>query len=157
MEDFDFLIGQWEVANLRLKKWLCGCSDWFEFTSFHRECRQSSGVGTVGLHEYTLNHCSFSRSVFRYFDQQRHFWRIDRLDDMAAIVMLPLKGSFWENKGSFISKGLFEAREVLVWVEWTKLTDTCACWEQALSGDNGRTWETNWLMEFYKLPGNLRK
>jgi hypothetical protein len=34
---------------------------------------------------------------------------------------------------------------------WSGITDTAARWEQAFSADEGRTWETNWIMTMTRL------
>jgi hypothetical protein len=149
--DFDFLLGGWRVMNTRLTKWLSECTEWTEFESFHQEKKMSTGEGNFALHQYVLNQTFHERSVLRSYDSKLDFWKIDRLDDMTSLFMSPLKGTFWSNKGSFISTGKLGAKDVLVWVEWTKICKTFASWEQALSPDNGRTWETNWVMEFWKI------
>ena len=33
---------------------------------------------------------------------------------------------------------------------WGNITPTSARWEQATSKDSGRTWETNWIMQFQR-------
>lgn len=148
--DFDFLLGQWKVMNFRLKRWLKNCREWEEFESFHEERRLTSGPGTVALHQYIKDQVPYERSVLRSYNEKFDFWKIDRLDERTSLVMNPLTGTFWENKGSFISHGYVGLRDVLVHVEWTKICKTFASWEQALSKDGGKTWETNWVMEFHK-------
>lgn len=149
--DFDFLLGEWKVINSRLETWLSGSREWIEFESLHEERKLTTGLGTVALHQYTMDQVTYERSVIRSYDQKLDYWKIDRLDGRTSLVMHPLQGTFWENKGSFISQGNLGARDVLVHVEWTNVCETYACWEQALSKDNGRSWETNWVMEFFKM------
>src|SRR6476469_7360520 len=61
-----------------------------------------------------------------------------------------------ENDGGFVgmSFGVFHGedvhrgRPVLVRFTWSRGTTECPRWEQAFSDDGGRTWETNWVMDF---------
>ena len=57
-------------------------------------------------------------------------------------------GAFEDGRGEFFSHELFEGKGVLVRYLWTGITPTACRWEQAFSPDGGRTWETNWIMEF---------
>lgn len=148
LDDFDFLIGQWSVMNTRLKNWLCGCSDWVQFESQHIEKRHSLGPGNFAVHQYVYNHALYERSVLRKFDDRYQFWEINRMDQMSALALQSLKGTFWKNKGSFISKGILNEQDVLVGAEWTKVTSNFAYWEQSISNDNGATWELTWVMDF---------
>ncbi len=34
---------------------------------------------------------------------------------------------------------------------WSDITPTLARWEQAFSPDGGKSWETNWIMEFTRV------
>ena len=149
--DFDFLLGKWKVTNTRLSRWLCDCKSWVAFDSTHLETRLQSGAGNFAMHSYVFNKSIFERTVLRLYDGSSDFWKINRLDTMSNLMMSPLTGTFWRNKGSFLSKGTIAGTDVLVWVEWTKICKTYASWEQALSSDNGRTWENNWVMEFFKV------
>lgn len=148
--DFDFLQGKWRVLNTRLVNWLSNCHDWMEFESFHVEQKRNKGLGNIAIHQYVLDRNFFERSIMRSYNPQFDFWKIDRMDGTMNLLMSPLQGTFWRNKGSFLSKGIFNTVEVLIWVEWTKITNTYVTWEQAFSTDNGRTWETNWVMDFFK-------
>ncbi len=148
--DFDFLLGSWKVVNNRLTKWLCNSNDWMEFESFHEERKLSTGRGTVAFHQYVMDRTLYERNILRSYNPRFDFWKIDRLDGRSNLAMSPLRGTFWNNKGSFLSTGFFNSNRVLVHVEWTKICNTYACWEQALSKDNGKSWETNWVMEFFR-------
>lgn len=148
--DFDFLIGNWRVFNSRLKTLFNDCTDWINFESIHHEHRLKSGNGNFATHHYVVDKTLYERSVIRSYNSKFDYWKIDRLDNMTKLMMSPLTGTFWRNKGAFLSRGFLETKEILVWVEWTKICDTFASWEQAMSEDNGKTWETNWVMEFYR-------
>ena len=150
ISDFDFLLGSWNVVNTRLANWLCDCTDWIEFNSQHVETKLKSGLGNFAVHQYNLGHSLVERSVFRQFNRLNDFWEISRVDAFNPLNMHSLKGTFWHNKGCFLSHAELNEKAVLVWVEWTRICKNYACWEQALSADNGRTWETNWQMEFYR-------
>ncbi len=149
--DFDFLLGTWRVMNTRLSRWLCGSREWMEFESLHEERKLSSGQGTVAYHQYVMDRVPYERNILRSYNERFDYWKIDRLDGRTNLVMTPLEGTFWENKGSFISRGNLDTRDVLIHVEWTRICETYASWEQALSKDNGRTWETSWVMEFLRV------
>lgn len=136
--------------NTRLSRWLCGSTEWSEFESYHEERKLTLGRGTVAFHHYLMDRVLYERNILRSYNEKMDFWKIDRLDGRTSLVMSPLRGTFWQNKGSFLSTGLLNGRSVTVWVEWTRICDNYACWEQALSCDRGRTWETNWVMEFFR-------
>lgn len=149
--DFDFLLGQWKVLNTRLTRWLDDCREWMEFESIHEERKMSSGQGTVAYHQYVFEGTPFERNVLRSYNPRFDFWKIDRLDGHASLLIDPLRGTFWENKGFFITQGQLDSRSVLVHVEWTSICENYASWEQALSKDDGKSWETGWVMEFFKV------
>jgi hypothetical protein len=61
---------------------------------------------------------------------------------------VPMMGGFEGQRGEFYSQEVFEGRHIFSRFIWT-VTSTDACrWEQAYSADGGRTWETNWIMDF---------
>jgi hypothetical protein len=148
--DFDFLLGKWRVFNNRLNSWLCDCEEWTEFESRHIEQRHSSGHGNFAHHYYAIDNTLHERCIARIYDKNYDYWKINRMDTMSTLMIKPLQGTFWNNKGSFLSNGVLNGEKVLVWAEWTKICSTYAYWEQALSKDFGKTWETSWVMEFFR-------
>ncbi len=147
--DFDFLIGNWTVRNRRLRERLKGCVEWEEFES---TCRARALLGGLGnMDEFTMERASgrVEAITVRLYNPLTGEWSIywaattgpGRLD-------VPMVGRFEGRRGEFFSQEVFEGRPILTRFIWTVDTpDTCH-WEQAYSADGGKTWETNWTMEF---------
>jgi len=57
-------------------------------------------------------------------------------------------GGFTGDIGVFEGDDTFEGKPIRVRFTWTRLDADHARWEQAFSADAGRTWETNWTMDF---------
>ena len=61
---------------------------------------------------------------------------------------MPTVGSFKDGRGEFYDQEMFEGRSIFVRYVWSDLKPNSCRWEQAFSTDGGKTWETNWIMEF---------
>ena len=35
--------------------------------------------------------------------------------------------------------------------DWSRVKTSSPLWEQSFSGDDGKSWETNWVMEFERV------
>ena len=53
----------------------------------------------------------------------------------------------------FGNQDVFRGRPILVRFVWSGVTTPAPRWEQAFSDDGGRTWETNWVMDFTPAEG----
>lgn len=151
--DFDFLIGRWVVHNRRLKERLRGSTDWEEFESTCRARHILDGFGNMD--EFTMER-AFGRVeavTVRLYSPRAHEWSIywaattgnGRLD-------VPMVGKFNGRRGEFFSQEVFEGRHVFNRFIWTVNGPDSCRWEQAFSTDGGKTWETNWIMEFTRQP-----
>ena len=147
--DFDFLIGSWAVRNRRLKERLKGCVEWEEFES---TCRARVILGGLGnLDEFTMEHAAgrVQAVTVRLYNPVADEWSIywaastgnGRLD-------VPMVGRFEGPRGEFLSQEEFEGRHIFNRFIWTVEAPGSCRWEQAYSADGGKTWETNWIMEF---------
>jgi hypothetical protein len=61
------------------------------------------------------------------------------------------KGRFAKGLGTFYSDGEWNGKPVRTRYTWSAITAGAARWEQAFSYDAGKTWETNWVMEFRRV------
>ena len=59
--------------------------------------------------------------------------------------------------GDVRGRGIFEGRPIRVRFIWSRITTATPRWEQAFSTDGGKTWETNWVMDFARREGTPRR
>ncbi len=62
-----------------------------------------------------------------------------------------MKGRFVNGVGNFYADGEVNGRQTRTRFTWSQITKTSARWEQSFSYDAGKTWESNWVMEFKRV------
>lgn len=145
--DFDFLMGQWRVHNRRLKARLCGCTEWVEFEATSHARPLLSGLGNED--EFRTDwRPGFVGMAVRLYHSVTGVWAIYWADHEHATFEPPVFGRFTGEVGTFEGDDTFEGKPIRVRFTWTRLDGDHARWEQAFSADGGRTWETNWMMDF---------
>jgi hypothetical protein len=151
--DFDFLLGSWNVANRRLKRRLAGSDDWEEFAATAVARPILDGFGNEDV--FTTDHDGGVVGMsFRFFDPERRRWSIYWADSRRPGELdPPLFGHFDGESGVFHGEDVFKGRPILVRFIWSRVTTATPRWEQAFSDDGGKTWETNWVMDFTPAEG----
>jgi hypothetical protein len=150
--DFDFLVGRWKVQNRRLRERLKGSTDWDEFEGTV-EVRQLWG-GQANIDEYRAE-APFGRIqglTLRIYNPSSRQWSIHWSSSANGTLDRPMIGSFQEGRGEFYNEDTYEGRAIYVRFIWSKLAKDSCRWEQAFSADGGKSWETNWIMEFTRVP-----
>jgi hypothetical protein len=151
LHDFDFLVGEWRVHH-RIKRPVDN-QPWLEFdgTASNRALMD----GWANVEDHTFNkQTGVSRGVaIRAFDPktgQWAIWWIDGRDPLGAMDP-PVRGSFVNGVGTFYSDGPINGKPARTRFIWSRITPKSARWEQAYSFDAGKTWETNWIMDFGRV------
>jgi hypothetical protein len=144
--DFDFLHGTWHSRQRRLRTRLAGSAEWDEFPA-DLHCRPILG-GLGNTDELSSPAMSYTGLALRLYDEADRTWSIYWIAGGVAAIEPPVTGHFAGGVGDFIGPDTHEGVPVLVRYRWSGITATSACWAQALSADNGATWETNWTAEF---------
>jgi hypothetical protein len=144
---FDFLFGEWHVHHRRVQ---ANTNQWVEFDG---TCRVRPLMeGSANLEEQVLNAPSgtYQAVALRAYDAKTGQWSIRWLDGRYPAYPLdpPVKGSFENGVGTFYSDYEVNGKPMRVRFLWSHITPTSARWEQASSADAGKTWDTNWIMEF---------
>jgi hypothetical protein len=146
--DFDFEFGRWRVHH-RVKR--AGASgQWDEYDGTSEVRPLLGGAGNVEDNVF-LRPSGTTRGVaMRAYDPTSAIWAIWWIDsrDPHATLDPPVKGRFVNGVGLFYSLGPVAGVETCTRFKWTVVAAGAARWEQAYSTDGGRTWDTNWIMDF---------
>ena len=145
---FDFLMGTWKVQNTFLAKRLQHSHQWlqFEATDVERPLRTATG----NLEYYlTSQWPDFVGMGLRLYDPHAHVWTIYWSDNRFSrgVLQPPVRGSFKGHVGVFEGADHVGSLPITVRYTWSSTDHSHARWTQAFSGDGGRTWETNWIMD----------
>ena len=147
--DFDFQIGKWQVRHRRLKRRLEQCTEWEEFSGQSEMRLSLGGLGNLEQNVLNIVSGSYHAIAIRAFDPASGTWAIWWLDGRSPHALdVPVIGSFKEGIGEFTAVDVISERPVLVRFLWLKTATATPRWEQAMSLDQGATWETNWTMDF---------
>jgi hypothetical protein len=152
LHDFDFEFGAWRVHH-RVKRAGSG-EPWLEFEGVCRGRALIDGRANVEEHTFQRPGGVTYGIALRAYDQATGQWAIWWVDGRAPHGALdpPVKGRFDKGVGTFYSDGTVDGKPTRTRFVWSHITPTSARWEQAYSSDAGRTWETNWIMEFRRAP-----
>ena len=153
---FDFLFGDWLIANRKLRDPLAeGASEWVEFSATGTARPIAGGLGNVDTFVAPdfPGRGAFEGFSLRLFEESTGLWRIwwassaggGRLDP-------PVVGRFTDGVGRFEGDDVLDGRPVMVRFDWTDITVSSARWAQAFSFDGGETFSPNWVMEFRRPP-----
>ena len=146
MNDFDFLIGSWTVTNRRLGKLLAGSDDWDVFPGTTTCWSLFEGGGNMD--EIVFPTLGSRGCTLRLFDVEREEWSLYWANSRTGLLQPPVAGTFTDGRGDFYGDDTHEGVPVKVHYIWSGTTTSSPRWEQEFSADGGRTWESNWVMEF---------
>jgi len=150
--DFDFLVGSWSVQHHRLKHRLAHSNEWETFYGSCRTWRVLDGQGDVDDNVLQAPGGPYRAVSLRSFDPKTRLWSIWWLDSRHPHELdPPVVGGFRNGVGTFLANDTLNGRPIVVRYVWSEITLNSARWQQAFSGDAGKTWETNWVMEFHRL------
>jgi hypothetical protein len=146
--DFDFFIGSWRVAHRRLKERLTGCDDWVEFGGTTVTGKVLGGLGNMDDNTLDLPGDPYCAVTLRTFNPGTGVWSIWWLDGRnPGSLDTPMTGRFENGAGVFYADDTLAGKPIRVRFLWTPSCDAPR-WEQAFSADGGKSWETNWTMDF---------
>lgn len=149
MRDFDFLFGSWAVHHRRLRTRGAAADDWEALTGTAETRPLLDGLCNV--EEHRVPGAPWSGVALRCFEKSTGRWAIYWVSERDGRLQPPVWGGFDGDEGRFEGEDSDGGRPVKVRFVWRSLSDDSAKWEQAFSYDHGRSWETNWIMEFSRI------
>jgi hypothetical protein len=146
VHDFDFLGGSWTGVSRRLSRRGEGRHEW---DSFPLEAKTQSMLGgVVSSEEVTFPTRNSAGVALRTFNTDKKQWAVYWVNGRDGVLQAPVFGGFEGDVGLFYGEDVDGDRPVKAAFRWTRMGSNAARWEQAFSYDGGKTWETNWVMEF---------
>ena len=145
MNDFDFLIGTWNVHNRKLNKTFVGCEDWQEFPGISTSTSAFEGAGNYD--EIVFPTRGTRGLTLRLFNPATKQWSLYWASSTDGLLTPPVIGGFRDGRGEFFGDDLDDGHPVQVRFIWSEITENSARWEQAYWDVANQFWETNWIME----------
>ena len=145
MNDFDFLIGTWDVANRWRIDFLDASSPWEEFPAVSQATRHFDGAASID--EITFPTKGFAGITLRLYDPATQQWSLYWASKRTGTLFPPVTGHFTDGVGEFYGDDTHQGTPVKARFIWSGITREAAHWEQAFSTDGGQTWVDNWHMD----------
>ena len=138
--DFDFLVGHWQVRHRRLKERLRSSREWIEFDGTSIVSKLMGGCALVDDNVLDFPPGAYRAAGLRSFDAAPELWSIWWLDSRTPLGPLdpPVRGRFREGVGTFLADETFKGRPIRARFTWSQITPTSAHLEQAFSPDERR-------------------
>lgn len=152
--DFDFLVGSWVVQHRKLRLRLAHSDEWETFSGTCDMRMLLGGAANVDDNVLRTPEGMYTAASLRAFDAVTKKWSIWWLDGRHPDQLdSPVTGEFRNGVGLFFGDDTLNGKPIKVRFMWSGITPNSARWQQALSADGGKTWETNWVMDFTRASG----
>ncbi len=146
--DFDPLLGSWKYHLKRRLNPLTGSNQWIEFEGTGECYKVWDGRAELDTIKVDGPSGHVEGLTLRTYNTQTHQWSLFWANAKDGNVQLPQIGSFnKDGKGEFYGTDTLNGKLIFVRFEWTRLNTSTPHFEQAFSGDGGRTWEVNWITD----------
>ena len=143
--DFDFEIGTWKTHLKRRLHPLSGSNEWAEYDGTTVVRKVWDGKANLVELEVDGKAGHIEGASWRLYNPASKQWSLNFSNSKIGTLGVPTIGEFANGRGEFYSSETLNERAILVrFVIIPRGADTCD-FEQAFSGDGGKTWEVNWI------------
>lgn len=142
--DFDFLAGEWKIRHRRLTG-----PTWIEFDGEATVFTILGGIGSV--EELRIPSQDFSGMGLRLLDLKQALWADYWCNAKSGVLQTATLGCFVAGVGMWNAEDTENGKRIIVRGVWDQVTPVSCRWYQAVSRDDGRTWEENWIMQWQRV------
>ncbi|MFZ3498466.1 hypothetical protein ACODT5_35445 [Streptomyces sp. 5.8] len=149
MNDFDFLVGTWDVSNRWLADFLDADSGWEAFPAVSRATRHFGGAASFDEIEFPTK--GFAGMTLRLYEPEREQWTLNWANRRTGTLFPPVTGGFDPATGTGVFEGedTYGGKAVRVRFVWSRTEADSPRWEQFFSADGAeKNWVHNWTMDF---------
>jgi hypothetical protein len=143
--DFDFEIGRWKTHLRRRLHPLTGSTTWVEYDGTTVVRPVWNGRANLVELEAEGSSGRIEALSLRLYDPNSRRWSLNFANAAAGAMSVPTIGEFRNGRGEFSDRETLDGRAILVRFVITRDGPDSCRFEQAFSGDGGKTWELNWI------------
>jgi hypothetical protein len=142
--DFDFNFGTWHTHMKRLQHPLSGSNTWIELNGTVVVRKVWDGRAQLEEVEADGPNGHFEDLGLFLYNPQAHQWSLNFANSRTGVLGVPPTiGAFKNGEGVFYDQEMFNGAPILARIIWSEIKPDSHRFEQAFSGDGGKTWETN--------------
>jgi len=143
--DFDFEIGSWKTRLRRRLHPLTGSTAWAEYAGTTVVRKVWNGRANLVELEVEGPAGRIQGLSLRLYNPESRQWSLNFSNSAGGTLSPPTIGAFQDGRGEFYAQETLGGRAIFVRFVISDLTPDSCRFEQAFSGDGGRTWEVNWI------------
>jgi hypothetical protein len=143
--EFDFLTGQWRIANRRRLP----DGRWDEYPG-EATCWSILG-GVISIEELRIPARRFSGMGLRALDLDKGLWSDYWVNAQSGVIgAAGLVGGFEAGVGRFDAEDEEDGKPVRYRGQWDRITARSCRWQQMSSLDGGASWDVSWTMDWMR-------
>jgi hypothetical protein len=155
--DFDFNLGTWRTHVKRLLHPLTGSSTWAEYDGTSVVSKVWDGRASLLELEAGGPAGRIEGLGLRLYNPESHQWSLNWASSSdGEFQQPPMIGQFVNGRGEFVDHEVFSGKSILTRNTFSDISPDFTRFEQAFSDDGGRSWETNWIITFTRIPTNAQ-
>jgi hypothetical protein len=146
--DFDFNFGKWKTHITRLEHPLTGSHTWVGYDGTSDVSKVWNGRASLFELEASGPAGRIEGLGLRLYNPKSHQWSLNWANGIDGVMGKPMVGEFVDGQGQFYDQEEFQDKVIFMRNGFYAIKPDSSRFEQAFSADEGKTWETNWIMTF---------